>query len=315
VKEQDAEQTYATQLRSLYDDLGRFDDAQAAVASVVARFPAVLSRRASMAVYHALSGRHDAAQRELHYFAADGYALLRPATRWLASASFLADVCVILDDAESARMLYERLRPYAEQWVNDGYVIACRGSTARYLGMLATVLGRWQDAEAHFEAALAQHEAMGARPWLARTQHDYAAMLVRRLRAEGTGGEPLASRAVTLVDAALALSSEMGMSRLSDQCVALKGSLPRPGASAAEAAPPAWTRERPAALAANPDRLTDREVEVLRLLAGGCTSREIADELVLSVRTVERHILNIYGKIGARGRADATSFALRHHLL
>jgi len=66
---------------------------------------------------------------------------------------------------------------------------------------------------------------------------------------------------------------------------------------------------------AHPDSLTEREIEVLRLLAGGRTNKEIADELVLSVRTVERHIGNIYGKIGARGRADATAYALSRALI
>jgi len=59
-----------------------------------------------------------------------------------------------------------------------------------------------------------------------------------------------------------------------------------------------------------PDGLTKREVEVLQLLAGGHTNNEVAETLVLSVRTVERHIGNIYGKIHARGRADATAYAL-----
>ena len=64
-----------------------------------------------------------------------------------------------------------------------------------------------------------------------------------------------------------------------------------------------------------PDGLTAREVEVLRLLAGGYTNSEIARELFLSVRTVERHIGNIYGKINARGRAHATAYALTRNLL
>ena len=64
-----------------------------------------------------------------------------------------------------------------------------------------------------------------------------------------------------------------------------------------------------------PDGLTRREVEVLQLVAGGMTNSEIANELFLSVRTVERHIGNVYGKINARGRADATAYALTHHLV
>ena len=64
-----------------------------------------------------------------------------------------------------------------------------------------------------------------------------------------------------------------------------------------------------------PDGLTGREVEVLRLVAQGSSNRDIAAELVLSARTVERHLTNIYSKIGARGRADATAYALGHGLL
>ena len=61
--------------------------------------------------------------------------------------------------------------------------------------------------------------------------------------------------------------------------------------------------------------LTGREREVLRLLARGSSNGAIADELVLSVRTVERHVENIYDKIGVSGRtarAAATALALAH---
>lgn len=54
-------------------------------------------------------------------------------------------------------------------------------------------------------------------------------------------------------------------------------------------------------------QLTDRESEVLQLVAEGCTNAEVADRLVLSVRTVERHLLNAYRKLGVRGRAEATA--------
>ena len=60
--------------------------------------------------------------------------------------------------------------------------------------------------------------------------------------------------------------------------------------------------------------LTSRETEILQLIASGATNREIAEKLVISTRTVERHITHIYGKIGARGKADATAYALRHSL-
>jgi pimeloyl-ACP methyl ester carboxylesterase/DNA-binding CsgD family transcriptional regulator len=60
--------------------------------------------------------------------------------------------------------------------------------------------------------------------------------------------------------------------------------------------------------------LTSREIEVLRLIASGLTNRATSRDLVLSERTVARHITNIYGKIGARGKADATAYAIRHNL-
>lgn len=61
--------------------------------------------------------------------------------------------------------------------------------------------------------------------------------------------------------------------------------------------------------------LSRREIDVLRLLAGGLTNREIAAELVLSVRTVDAHVRNIFAKTGSRGRAQAVAFAIRHGLL
>jgi pimeloyl-ACP methyl ester carboxylesterase/DNA-binding CsgD family transcriptional regulator len=61
-------------------------------------------------------------------------------------------------------------------------------------------------------------------------------------------------------------------------------------------------------------RLTARELQVLRLVAAGSTNKEIATALSVAVSTLERHLVNVYTKIGARGRADAIAYALRHHL-
>jgi DNA-binding CsgD family transcriptional regulator len=60
--------------------------------------------------------------------------------------------------------------------------------------------------------------------------------------------------------------------------------------------------------------LTPREREVLRLLADGDTNAAIARSLHITEHTVERHVANLYRKIGARGRAEATAYALRHGL-
>ena len=60
--------------------------------------------------------------------------------------------------------------------------------------------------------------------------------------------------------------------------------------------------------------LTEREVEVLRLVARGRSNREIAAELIISVNTADRHVSNILTKIGASNRAEAASFAVRNGL-
>jgi DNA-binding NarL/FixJ family response regulator len=63
-----------------------------------------------------------------------------------------------------------------------------------------------------------------------------------------------------------------------------------------------------------PAGLTRREAEVLGYLAVGHSNKEIAAELFLSERTVERHITNVYRKIGTHRRTEAMAFALRHGL-
>jgi DNA-binding NarL/FixJ family response regulator len=61
--------------------------------------------------------------------------------------------------------------------------------------------------------------------------------------------------------------------------------------------------------------LSAREVEVLRLVAAGKTNRAIATDLVLSEKTVARHVSNIFGKLGISSRSAATAYAYEHDLL
>jgi DNA-binding CsgD family transcriptional regulator len=64
-----------------------------------------------------------------------------------------------------------------------------------------------------------------------------------------------------------------------------------------------------------PGGLSEREAEVLRLIAGGGTNREIAQALGISERTVDRHVSNIFTKLDVSSRAAATSFAHEHHII
>lgn len=61
--------------------------------------------------------------------------------------------------------------------------------------------------------------------------------------------------------------------------------------------------------------LTPRELEVLRLVAAGKTNKTVAAELVLSERTVDRHVSNIFAKLSVSSRAGATAYAYEQHLL
>ncbi|MFN8514132.1 MAG: helix-turn-helix transcriptional regulator [Chloroflexia bacterium] len=70
----------------------------------------------------------------------------------------------------------------------------------------------------------------------------------------------------------------------------------------------------PPRLFAHPDGLSPREAEVLGMAGQGGSNQDIAQALFLSPRTVQRHIANVYLKIGAHNRAEATAYALKHHL-
>ena len=91
--------------------------------------------------------------------------------------------------------------------------------------------------------------------------------------------------------------------------------LARPAAAATQIA-----SGRPANITAkrspsNPAGLTPREVEVLRLVARGLTDIQVAEQLIISPRTVNTHLTSIFNKLGVDSRASATRFAVDHRLV
>ena len=110
----------------------------------------------------------------------------------------------------------------------------------------------------------------------------------------------------------LVLTENSIAGRVHDESVATIDRFLR-GGTAMEFIPRA-SSDPPTTLPAAPNGLTPRELQVLRLVAAGSSNKEIASELAVAVSTVERHLVNLYTKIGARGRADAIAYAFRHRL-
>jgi class 3 adenylate cyclase len=105
-----------------------------------------------------------------------------------------AECAVLAQDRESAAVLYDRLAPYRSHLVNAA-VIAI-GSAEMFLGLLATVLERYEDADAHFRTAQATHETMTVPVCQARAQVFWAAMLIHRDPANGArSARPLLAKA------------------------------------------------------------------------------------------------------------------------
>ena len=113
-----------------------------------------------------------------------------------------------------------------------------------------------------------------------------------------------------LGEKAFAVAWAEGRAMTPEQALAAQGSvtLPRTLASSRTAAPPTKSPRYPA-------DLTGREVEVLRLVAQGLTDAQVAEQLVISPRTVNWYLTSIYSKLQVSSRSGATRYAIEQHLV
>jgi len=158
------------------------------------------------------SGRKEEARETVDSFARDEFRRLPLDGIWLGAIAHLAETTAVLGDPTHAAALYELLEPYADRNIAIGWSASCMGSASRHLGLLAGVLGRHDDAVAHFEVALAMNERMRAHPLVARTQVEFARVLL-----QGDGRRrfgPDEERAAALLEAGAAEAERMGMKRL-----------------------------------------------------------------------------------------------------
>jgi DNA-binding winged helix-turn-helix (wHTH) protein/tetratricopeptide (TPR) repeat protein len=219
-----AVQWYAVQMGALRRQQGRLEEAEAALQIFRKQYPWVPTWRCELALTLTLMGRDAEARSEFEQLAVRRFGDLRLDATWLTAITFLSEVCARLGDTERAATLYGLLRDYAGRTVSAGPGIACYGSAARYLGLLAGALERWDEASAHFEEALEMHGRMGTRPFIAETEADYSRVLLARGRARDR------ERARELAGRAAAIAEELGMRPLAAEAGALARGSARPRA-------------------------------------------------------------------------------------
>jgi DNA-binding CsgD family transcriptional regulator len=213
----------------------------------------------------------------------------RTGAQWGGVLAFMTEAAVKLDDRPTARLLRPLLAQHANGNLMTGQFVGVFGSADRRLAELDSVLGA-PSADLHFERALEMDRRMGAVTHQAETLAAWS-----RHRARGSG-PPTGPSAAALADEAGALARRIGHRGVLRDIDAL------PAPDAVQHPP-------------LPNGLTEREVEVLRLVAEGLSNREIGERLFLSANTAANHVRSILGKTAAPNRTKAAIFATEHGLL
>jgi tetratricopeptide (TPR) repeat protein len=201
-RNQNALQIYGAQLAGMRREQGRFAELEQGVKAFIDQYPAIPTWRCTLAFLYANAGRVLDAQRELDALGADSFVDLPRDMFWLADLTQLGQAAAYAGAVEHARTLYELLGPHARQILVVANA-ACWGSTSRVLGLLARTLGRTGEAARHFEDAIEQNAAIGAVAWRARTEVEYAELLLDE------AGER--ERAKTLLEGALTTANELSL--------------------------------------------------------------------------------------------------------
>jgi hypothetical protein len=202
----DAVEGYAAQMFQLRREQGRLDEIEEPLANAARELTWYPVLRCALAVLHIELNREAPARAEFERQANDKFAGVPFDNKWIVSMVLLSDVACRLRHP-AASTLYDRLLPFAQLNAVAGGDV-CAGSVSRYLGQLATAMSRTDAALRHFDDALHRNEQMGARPSVAHTQYDLAAMLLKR-DAQGDG-----ERAYELLVAARTTCDELGMTAL-----------------------------------------------------------------------------------------------------
>ena len=165
----DAAMALAVALYDTWWAQGRLSEALGFLEAHVESMPAVPTYRAGLAHTYCELGRMDEAREQFEVLAETGFDLPRDAA-WSTGMTLLAETCATLGDADRARTIYELVLPFPDRLAVAIVGQWCGGSMARSLGLLATTMGAWDDAEGHFRHAIDVNARIGARPFLVRTK-------------------------------------------------------------------------------------------------------------------------------------------------
>jgi class 3 adenylate cyclase len=211
---------YLGSVSALFYDIrrgqGRLGELEPIVLQLHRENPGVHSWKAALAYLYSDIDRSAEAREWFDDLASQDFTDVPRDFLYMTVVVLASDVARRLDDKERAARLYEMLLPFAAHNVVVGNAILCLGSASRWLGQLAATTGRWDDAVRHFEYALTFDEKIGARPWLGRTQYEYATML----RDRDAPGDRV--HAVDFVAKATAIFDELGMKADLERALALK---------------------------------------------------------------------------------------------
>ena len=199
----------------LYFDQGRLEELREFVVAVGERFPENPFPKLFQAIILSEAEPADRGGVILDELAATGFAHPTNNVNWLHFSAHCAWLCARLHRPEHVPLLRSRLEPYADQLVAIALGGAIMGSVASYLALLCTTVADWPAAEAHFRAAEATCERIGAPTWLVRTRVERA----RMLRARAGPGD--VQRAEELLGDALPVTRELGLVNIEREAVEL----------------------------------------------------------------------------------------------
>jgi tetratricopeptide (TPR) repeat protein len=210
-----AAHTFGVQMFFVRSAQGRLDEPVRMAERFVQQYPQLPIWRCARLSMYAQLGHRTQASQEFERLASADFCDFPCDALWMPSLSALCGVAAFLGDVPRAQLLYGLLSPYADHCVVT-FSLLCAGSVSRPLGLLATTLSRYEVAARHFEQALKMNAQIRSPLWIARTQHDYAHMLVVRNK---PGDE---EKALELVNGALDTAQRLGLPAFADKARRLK---------------------------------------------------------------------------------------------